>query len=109
MKDRPEISSPVDFEHTVHVGFNQNTGEFTVSPSIGTIQLPSAFIFVFSGSQGMPEAWAKLLLHSGISAAEKKKNPQGVIKALEFYTATSSGIGGDGESKFMTAQRYGEG
>ena len=55
----------------------------------------------------MPEAWAKLLLHSGISAAEKKKNPQGVIKALEFYTATSSGIGGDGESKFMTAQRYG--
>ena len=57
----------------------------------------------------MPEAWAKLLLHSGISAAEKKKNPQGVIKALEFYTATSSGIGGDGESKFMTAQRYGDG
>lgn len=87
VKDRPEISSPVDFEHTVHVGFNQNTGEFT----------------------GMPEAWAKLLLHSGISAAEKKKNPQGVIKALEFYTATSSGIGGDGESKFMTAQRYGDG
>ena len=31
VKDRPEISSPVDFEHTVHVGFNQNTGEFTVS------------------------------------------------------------------------------
>lgn len=57
----------------------------------------------------MPEAWAKLLLHSGISAAEKKKNPQGVIKALEFYTATSSGIGGEGESKFMTAQRYGDG
>ena len=57
----------------------------------------------------MPEAWAKLLLHSGISAAEKKKNPQGVIKALEFYTATSSGIGGDGESKFMTAQRYQDG
>ena len=55
----------------------------------------------------MPEAWAKLLLNSGISAAEKKKNPQGVIKALEFYTANSSGIN-DGETKFMTAQRYGE-
>ncbi|XP_064393748.1 serine/threonine-protein kinase PAK 1-like [Halichondria panicea] len=84
VKDRPEISSPVDFEHTVHVGFDPHTGEFT----------------------GMPEAWAKLLLNSGISAAEKKKNPQGVIKALEFYTANSSGIG-DGETKFMTAQRYG--
>ena len=56
----------------------------------------------------MPEAWAKLLQHSGISAAEKKKNPQGVIKALEFYTATSSAVG-DGESKFMTAQRYNDG
>ena len=55
----------------------------------------------------MPQAWAKLLQNSGISAAEKKKNPQGVIKALEFYTATSSGIGGE-ETKFMTAQRYGE-
>lgn len=83
VKDRPEISAPVDFEHTVHVGFDPNTGEFT----------------------GMPEAWAKLLLNSGISAAEKKKNPQGVIKALEFYT-TASGIG-EGETKYMTAQRYG--
>ena len=59
-----------------------------------------------SCAQGMPEAWAKLLLNSGISAAEKKKNPQGVIKALEFYTANSSGIN-EGETKFMTAQRYG--
>lgn len=106
MKDRPEISSPVDFEHTVHVGFNQNTGEFTVS----VLDLCSHRTdpFLSSPPQGMPEAWAKLLLHSGISAAEKKKNPQGVIKALEFYTG-SSGIGGDGESKFMTAQRYGDG
>ena len=56
--------------------------------------------------QGMPEAWAKLLQNSGISAAEKKKNPQAVVKALEFYTTNQSGIM-DGETKFMTAQRYG--
>ena len=56
----------------------------------------------------MPEAWAKLLQNSGISAAEKKKNPQAVVKALEFYTTNRSGIG-DGETKFLTAQRYGEG
>lgn len=30
-KDRPEISSPSDFEHTIHVGFDAVTGEFTVS------------------------------------------------------------------------------
>uniref|UniRef100_A0A3B4YPS0 CRIB domain-containing protein n=1 Tax=Seriola lalandi dorsalis TaxID=1841481 RepID=A0A3B4YPS0_SERLL len=32
-KDRPEISSPSDFEHTIHVGFDAVTGEFTVSAS----------------------------------------------------------------------------
>lgn len=30
VKVRPNISSPRNFEHTVHVGFNPDTGEFTV-------------------------------------------------------------------------------
>lgn len=29
-KERPEISPPSDFEHTIHVGFDAVTGEFTV-------------------------------------------------------------------------------
>lgn len=29
-KERPEISLPSDFEHTIHVGFDAVTGEFTV-------------------------------------------------------------------------------
>uniref|UniRef100_A0A671P654 CRIB domain-containing protein n=1 Tax=Sinocyclocheilus anshuiensis TaxID=1608454 RepID=A0A671P654_9TELE len=34
-KERPEISLPSDFEHTIHVGFDAVTGEFTVSlPSL---------------------------------------------------------------------------
>lgn len=32
-KERPEISLPSDFEHTIHVGFDAVTGEFTVSTS----------------------------------------------------------------------------
>lgn len=32
-KERPEISPPSDFEHTIHVGFDAVTGEFTVSSS----------------------------------------------------------------------------
>lgn len=30
-RERPEISLPSDFEHTIHVGFDAVTGEFTVS------------------------------------------------------------------------------
>lgn len=33
-KERPEISLPSDFEHTIHVGFDAVTGEFTVSKLI---------------------------------------------------------------------------
>ena len=29
--DKPVISPPSNFEHTVHVGFDSQTGEFTVS------------------------------------------------------------------------------
>lgn len=32
-KKKPEISYPTQFEHTVHVGFDPVTGEFTVSNS----------------------------------------------------------------------------
>lgn len=34
-KERPEISLPSDFEHTIHVGFDAVTGEFTVSEAGG--------------------------------------------------------------------------
>lgn len=30
-EDKPEISYPTNFEHTMHVGFDAHTGEFTVS------------------------------------------------------------------------------
>lgn len=79
---RPEISTPVDFEHTVHVGFDLDTGEFT----------------------GMPEAWARLLQNSGITPAEKKKNPQAVVDVLKFYT--NQPHGSEPEAKFMTTQKY---
>lgn len=29
--EKPNISYPINFEHTIHVGFDANTGEFTVS------------------------------------------------------------------------------
>ncbi|KAF3847129.1 hypothetical protein F7725_020157 [Dissostichus mawsoni] len=54
---------PSDFEHTIHVGFDAVTGEFT----------------------GMPEQWARLLQTSNITKLEQKKNPQAVLDVLKFY------------------------
>uniref|UniRef100_A0A8C9WIU8 non-specific serine/threonine protein kinase n=1 Tax=Scleropages formosus TaxID=113540 RepID=A0A8C9WIU8_SCLFO len=62
-KERPEISLPSDFEHTIHVGFDALTGEFT----------------------GIPEQWARLLQTSNITKLEQKKNPQAVLDVLKFY------------------------
>ncbi|MGH0170082.1 UNVERIFIED_CONTAM: hypothetical protein FKN15_070346 [Acipenser sinensis] len=67
-KERPEISPPSDFEHTIHVGFDAVTGEFT----------------------GMPEQWARLLQTSNITKSEQKKNPQAVLDVLKFYDSSDN-------------------
>uniref|UniRef100_A0A9J7YL39 non-specific serine/threonine protein kinase n=1 Tax=Cyprinus carpio carpio TaxID=630221 RepID=A0A9J7YL39_CYPCA len=74
-KERPEISLPSDFEHTIHVGFDAVTGEFTVS--LPTKKRPLTL--------GIPEQWARLLQTSNITKLEQKKNPQAVIDVLKFY------------------------
>ncbi|KAI8803157.1 kinase-like domain-containing protein [Cladochytrium replicatum] len=62
------ISTPTNFVHKVHVGFDGITGLFT----------------------GMPKDWSNLLEKSNISKEEMSKNPQAVLDVLEFYTATLS-------------------
>uniref|UniRef100_A0A6I8SSL4 non-specific serine/threonine protein kinase n=1 Tax=Xenopus tropicalis TaxID=8364 RepID=A0A6I8SSL4_XENTR len=77
-KERPEISLPSDFEHTIHVGFDAVTGEFTpdlCGSQMGTGKLP----------EGIPEQWARLLQTSNITKLEQKKNPQAVLDVLKFY------------------------
>uniref|UniRef100_A0A8C7RC98 non-specific serine/threonine protein kinase n=1 Tax=Oncorhynchus mykiss TaxID=8022 RepID=A0A8C7RC98_ONCMY len=67
-KERPEISPPSDFEHTIHVGFDAVTGEFT----------------------GMPEQWARLLQTSNITKSEQKKNPQAVLDLTSILFCSCS-------------------
>nr|CAD7590321.1 unnamed protein product [Timema genevievae] len=78
--DKPNISYPTNFEHTVHVGFDAVTGEFT----------------------GMPEAWARLLMSSNISKQEQKKNPQAVLDVLNWFDSSSKEVKG---SKYMTTTK----
>eukprot|EP00794_Sanderia_malayensis_P011044 gene11044-12209_t len=80
-KKKPEISLPTQFEHTVHVGFDPVTGEFT----------------------GMPDEWTKLLTASNISPTEQKKNPQAVIDVLNFFDSSKKAKIED--TKFMTVNK----
>ena len=64
LNDKPVISLPSDFQHTVHVGYDPETGEFT----------------------GMPLHWQDLLQQSKISKQEQQQNPQAVLNALKYYT-----------------------
>jgi tRNA A-37 threonylcarbamoyl transferase component Bud32 len=57
------FTSPTDFVHHVHVGFDPTTGEFV----------------------GMPYQWQALLSNSNISKEDQAKNPQVVLDVLEFY------------------------
>lgn len=66
---KPVISTPTNFEHTVHVGFDSTTGEFT----------------------GIPASWTQMLKESNISKSEREKNPQAVIDVLSFFDSTSQG------------------
>ncbi|KAH7047908.1 kinase-like domain-containing protein [Linnemannia elongata] len=58
------VSSPTDFVHKVHVGFDPHTGDFT----------------------GLPETWTKLLTGSAITKEDYANNPQAVLEVLGFYT-----------------------
>ena len=74
--EKPVISPPTNFEHTMHVGFDPTTGEFT----------------------GMPKTWYVMLKNSNISKMEQKKNPQAVIEVLKWYESNDKDKG----FKYMT-------
>lgn len=69
------ISNPTNFQHKVHVGFDQDSGLFT----------------------GLPQDWNSLLEMSNITKEEMSKNPQAVLDVLEFYTENMQKNRGDFE------------
>lgn len=62
------ISKPFNPLHLQHVGFNNETGEFT----------------------GLPKEWEKILLSSGISKLDQEINPAAVIDIVQFYQDITS-------------------
>ncbi|KAJ2079210.1 hypothetical protein H4R24_003934 [Coemansia sp. RSA 988] len=60
---RSEISAPYNPIHLTHVGFNNETGEFT----------------------GLPREWSVMLREAGISKQDQEANPQAVVEVMRFY------------------------
>ncbi|KAJ3272570.1 Protein kinase [Terramyces sp. JEL0728] len=58
------ISSPTNFMHHIHVGFDSHNGKFT----------------------GLPAAWSNLLDASNITQEDVEKHPRAILDVLEFYT-----------------------
>ncbi|XP_042898261.2 serine/threonine-protein kinase PAK 2 [Parasteatoda tepidariorum] len=78
--DKLVISPPLNFEHTLHVGFDPDTGEFT----------------------GLPETWSMLLKNSNITKLEQKENPQAVLDVLNWYDTSTKETE---DSKYMTINK----
>ncbi|XP_055937741.1 serine/threonine-protein kinase PAK 2-like isoform X2 [Argiope bruennichi] len=78
--DKIVISPPLNFEHTLHVGFDPDTGEFT----------------------GLPETWSMLLKNSNITKLEQKENPQAVLDVLNWYDTSTKE---NEDSKYMTINK----
>ncbi|VDP16422.1 unnamed protein product, partial [Soboliphyme baturini] len=78
--DKPVISPPSNFEHTLHVGYDSQTGEFT----------------------GMPEPWKILLQQSMITKTEQQRNPQAVLDALDYFTTGNK----DTKQKFLQLKPF---
>lgn len=104
-----EISLPFNAKHLTHVGYNAETGEFTVSRAENDerkVSYRRSFSFCgrsvsrllfIAPRQGLPKEWKMLLEEAGITKQEQAANPQAVIDVMNFYTAGQM----TNEAKFM--------
>ncbi|EEP76317.1 serine/threonine-protein kinase PAK 3 [Uncinocarpus reesii 1704] len=69
-----KISAPENPVHVTHVGFDNETGQFT----------------------GLPKEWQIMLQESGISKKEQEEHPQTMVEIMKFYEKNTSGKDDDG-------------
>ncbi|EED23353.1 sexual development serine/threonine kinase PakA [Talaromyces stipitatus ATCC 10500] len=66
-----KISAPENPVHVTHVGYDNQTGQFT----------------------GLPKDWQRMLQANGISKKEQEQHPQTMVDIMRFYERTAAGAG----------------
>ncbi|KAL2003676.1 hypothetical protein VTN02DRAFT_2826 [Thermoascus thermophilus] len=64
-----KISAPENPVHVTHVGYDNQTGQFT----------------------GLPKDWQRMLQESGISKKEQEQHPQTMVDIMRFYEKNAAG------------------
>ncbi|KAJ5495722.1 Serine/threonine-protein kinase ste20 [Penicillium diatomitis] len=76
-----KISAPENPVHVTHVGYDNQTGQFT----------------------GLPKEWQRLLQESGISKKEQEEHPQTMVDIMRFYEKNTRGDDDEVWHKFDNA------
>ncbi|KAJ5650710.1 uncharacterized protein N7484_004433 [Penicillium longicatenatum] len=76
-----KISSPENPVHVTHVGYDNQTGQFT----------------------GLPKEWQRLLQENGISKKEQEEHPQTMMDIMRFYEKNTRGDDDEVWHKFDNA------
>lgn len=69
-----KISAPENPVHVTHVGYDNQTGQFT----------------------GLPKEWQRMLQESGISKQEQEEHPQTMVDIMKFYEKNTAGKDDEG-------------
>lgn len=80
-----KISAPENPVHVTHVGYDNQTGQFT----------------------GLPKEWQRLLQENGISKKEQEEHPQTMMDIMRFYEKNTRGDDDEVWHKFDHAHRGG--
>ena len=89
---RINISEPVNPIHVTHVGYDNETGQFTVSQLCFLLYRPC----MLKRAQGLPKEWQRMIQESGITRKEQEQNPQTIMDIVTFYKDTAEGKGDEG-------------
>ncbi|KAL8941329.1 MAG: hypothetical protein Q9216_002314 [Gyalolechia sp. 2 TL-2023] len=86
-----KISAPGNPVHVTHVGFDNETGKFTVCLTPNLLVDPAVFAlrcraeYGLTSLKGLPKEWQRVLQENGIGEDEQRQNPRTIYDIMTFW------------------------